>query len=90
MPWSGLGFHPAGTRSTWAHDTLQSTFNRELITRRKIYPSERRDTLSRTYRLRELADYSRNRVSAEEASRALRRSQAFVAAVRAREEGQTT
>jgi uncharacterized protein (UPF0332 family) len=60
-------------------------FNRELIARRKRYPSELRDVLTRTYKLRETADYSRNLVSSEEAARALRRSQVFVATIGNRE-----
>ncbi len=75
------GFHSTGAQTTWSHSALQATFNRELITRRKVYPAELREILPRTYKLREAADYSRRFVSSREASRVLQQSQQFIAAV---------
>ena len=50
------GIAPTGTRATWSHDQLQAMFARELINRRKVYPSALRDVLPRVYLLREAAD----------------------------------
>jgi uncharacterized protein (UPF0332 family) len=78
------GFRPSGARATWSHDSLQGTFARELITRRKTYPGELRDVLTRIYKLRQNADYTRDMVSETQASRALRRTRTFVQAVQSR------
>lgn len=45
------GFTPQSSRgrTTWSHEALPATFVGELINRRKVYPSELRDTLSRVY-----------------------------------------
>lgn len=80
------GITPSGSRATWAHDTLQAEFVGQLINRRKLYPSELRDTLSRTLKLRHTADYSRDVVSEVQAARTLRRTRAFVQAVQAKGE----
>lgn len=58
------GLTPPGARATWSHDQLQATFTRELINRRKRYPSGLRDVLPRVYKLRQNADYTRDMVSA--------------------------
>lgn len=75
------GLRPAGSRDTWSHEAAQATFASELIARRKLYPAELRDALSRTYTLRQAADYSRDLVSDTQAERTLRRARAFVVAV---------
>jgi len=75
------GIAPTGTRATWGHAQLQATFARELINRRKVYPSALRDVLPRVYLLREAADYKRDVVSDVQAVRALQRTRAFVQAI---------
>jgi len=47
------GIAPTGTRATWGrgHAQLQATFARELINRRKVYPSALRNVLPRVYLL---------------------------------------
>lgn len=75
------GLTPPATRATWSHDQLQATFARELINRRKVYPSSLRDTLPRLYLVREAADYKRDRVSETQAGRALQRARTFLQAL---------
>lgn len=75
------GLTSSGTHSTWSHEALQGTFVRELIQRRKRYPSDLRDVLPRVYLLREAADYKRDMVSEVQAARALRRTRTFVQAI---------
>ncbi len=72
------GIVPSGRRAVWGHDQLQSTFARELIQRRKAYPSSLRDVLPRLYLVREAADYKRELVSEVQAGRALQRTRAFL------------
>ncbi|MGI8552770.1 MAG: HEPN domain-containing protein [Dehalococcoidia bacterium] len=75
------GFRPLGARTTWSHERLQAAFVRELISRRKQYPSELRSVLLRNQELRLTADYERHLVTETQAARALRRAQGFVEAV---------
>jgi uncharacterized protein (UPF0332 family) len=77
------GMRPTGTRATWSHDSLQATFAGELLKRHKTYPSELRDVLTRIYKLRHTADYTRDRVSETQAARAVRRTQEFVQTIQA-------
>ena len=72
---------PRGGSGAWSHAFVPAQFDGELVNRRKLYPTELRGTLNRAYKLRSKADYEINAVSQTEASRALRRSQAFVGAV---------
>jgi len=60
------------------HDTVQALFVGELINKRKRYPSELRDTFSKIYSLRQIADYDAVRVSEIQMARALRRARSFV------------
>jgi uncharacterized protein (UPF0332 family) len=73
-----------GTFTTWPHERLQAEFVGQLINRRKVYPAELRDTLPRTYALRQAGDYKRDHVSETQAFRALRRARTFVQTVMAR------
>ncbi len=75
----------SGPRATWGHEQLQATFVGQLINRRKFYSPELRDVLTRALALRHVADYSADRVSAVQASRALRRTRALLSAVHQRE-----
>lgn len=77
----------AGVRARgreWGHAFVQAQFAGELIHRRKQYPAQLRDTLGRNLLLRQTADYGPGRVTQTEASRALRRTREFVAAIQAR------
>ncbi len=65
----------------WGHDFVQAQFIGQLINRRKRYPAGLRDTLLRNLELRQTADYRRQQVSQTQAERALRRANAFVAAI---------
>lgn len=61
---------------------MQARFNGDLINRRKRYPPDIRDVLENTFRLRATADYYRqDHVTDVQAARAVRRAEAFVAAV---------
>jgi uncharacterized protein (UPF0332 family) len=69
-----------GVRSEgqWSHSSVQASFVRELINRRKLFPSSLRDVLSVTMRLRHKADYDSDNVTEVQASRAVRRAAEFV------------
>ncbi|MHB8576201.1 MAG: HEPN domain-containing protein [Dehalococcoidia bacterium] len=75
------GLASSGPRPSWSHEGVQALFARELITRRKVYPAEFRDILSRNYLLRQTADYARDIVSETQATRTLRRTREFVHAI---------
>lgn len=66
----------------WGHHYVQAEFNRQLLSRRKLYPASIRDVLERTYTLRHTADYNTNHVTEVQASRALRRTGEFLAEIR--------
>jgi uncharacterized protein (UPF0332 family) len=76
------GIRPPGGSTHWDHGFVQAQFVGLLINRRKVFPTSLRDTLLQNYRLREAADYKRERISDVRASRAVRRAQEFVNAVR--------
>lgn len=76
------GISAGGSRGTWSHEAVQSSFVRELINQRKRYPADLRDVLTRTYTLRQAADYTLQWVSDIQALRALRRARMFVMAIR--------
>lgn len=80
---AAAGMVAGGPRATWSHDTLQATFVRVLIGQRKRYSADLRDVLTRTYTLRQAADYTPQWVSENQALRALRRTRTFVAAIQA-------
>ena len=63
---------------------MQAQFAGVLVGRRKLYPANLRDVLSRTQQLRNQADYERADVSRAQAARALARAQALVDAMTAR------
>ncbi len=75
------GLKPPGTTDQWGHDFVQARFSGDLINRRKHIPSEFRSTLEKNYRLRTMADYQLIHVNEVQAARAVRRAEAFVAAV---------
>lgn len=78
------GFQSRGRQASWSHEGLQAAFARELITRRKMYPSDLRAVLLRNQELRLTADYQRHAVTQTQATRAIGRAEVFVAAVRRR------
>ena len=75
------GIGPPGATEQWGHDFVQARFVGDLLNRRKRYPADLRTTLEQNYRLRVAADYERDHVSEVRAARAVRRAEAFVAAV---------
>lgn len=76
------GIRPAGRTQQWGHEFVQAEFVRQLINRRKRIPSELRSVLHENLRLRQVADYTTDRVTQTQARRALGRGNAFVQAVR--------
>ncbi len=80
--WSAGIRPPGGIR--WSHSFVQSEFAGQLVNRRKLCQPELRDTLDRAYDLRQRADYGLAQVPATEATRAVHRARALVAAVRRR------
>ena len=67
---------------------MPAIFVGELINRRKVYPSELRETLARNASLREAADYTHDLVGETQAARALRRTRAFVESIIQRRGGE--
>ncbi len=76
-----VGICPSGERGEWGHGFVQAQFVGQLINRRKVYPGELRDALIQTLRVRELADYRPTQVSERQATRAMGRARAMVAAI---------
>ena len=71
------GFH----RDTRSHAALQSTFAIELIQRRKRYPRQLAEYLSRALFWRNLADYGDEEISQRRAKQLFEWAKAFVAKV---------
>lgn len=65
----------------WGHAFVQAQFSGRLVWRRKLYPAELRDVISKNMRVRQDADYDSFPVSEIEASRAVKRAASLVAAV---------
>jgi uncharacterized protein (UPF0332 family) len=64
-----------------SHERVQALFARELINRRKLYPSDLKSHLLDLHKVRETADYKMAKVSAKESSRQLKKAKEFVQAV---------
>lgn len=69
------------TGTSWNHGEVQAQFNRRLIQRRKIIPSDLASTLQDLLAKRELADYEEDLVSEKTAQRALKTAREFTKAV---------
>ncbi len=82
---SRAGIAPAGRREQWSHAFVPAAFVGELIKRRKRYSANLRDVLTRTYALREIAEYKLGTVSRVQASRLLDQARTFVRSVTATE-----
>jgi len=74
----GAGVRPRSRDGRWGHGFADIG---ELVNRRKLYTSELRDALARTYAVRRAADYQPGPISETQAARALRRARALVTAV---------
>ena len=75
------GIRPAGQ---WSHAFVQAQLVGVLINQRKRYDPQLRRVLADNQSLRDQADYRPALVTATQASRALRRTRAFVSALRQR------
>jgi uncharacterized protein (UPF0332 family) len=71
-------------RGQWSHEFVQGQFVGVLINQRHLYETQLRRVLTDNQTVREKADYRPEVVNATQASRALRRTRMFVAAVRQR------
>jgi uncharacterized protein (UPF0332 family) len=71
-------------RGQWSHEFVQGQFVGVLINQRHLYDSELRRVLSDNQYVREKANYRPELVNATQASRVLRRTRTFVAAIRQR------
>ncbi|HET8626123.1 MAG TPA: HEPN domain-containing protein [Thermomicrobiales bacterium] len=78
------GIRPPGGREDWGHGFVQGQFAGELVARRKRYPADLRGALAQVFALRAQADYKLADVSQAQATRAVARARAFVAAITAR------
>ena len=79
-----VGVRPTDPRTGWGHGYVQAQFAEQLIRRRKEYPADFADVLTRLLALRRTADYRVEPVSETQATRALRRARAFVATIQTR------
>lgn len=73
---------PPGHDADWGHEFVRSHFVGQLINRRKLYPTALRTTLEQNRALRQTADYKPDHVTEVRASRAVRRTEEFLAAIR--------
>jgi uncharacterized protein (UPF0332 family) len=71
-------------RGQWSHEFVQGQFVGVLINQRHLYDTQLRRVLADNQNVREKADYRPEVVNATQASRALRRTRTFVAAVQQR------
>ena len=76
------GVTPPGRGVDWGHEFVRSAFVGQLINRQKLYPSGLRTTLEQNRALRQTADYKPDHVTEVRASRAIRRTEEFVLAIR--------
>jgi hypothetical protein len=76
----------AGAESEFINDRFNncanSQFIGQLINRRKVYPASLRNTLEDNRALRQAAGYKRENVTEVRASRAVRRTEDFLQAIR--------
>ena len=78
---SESGVRPLRDDGQWGHDFVQAEFNRQLINQRKLYSSALRTTLDRNRTLRQVADYTTDRVTEVRADRAVARAERFLEAI---------
>jgi uncharacterized protein (UPF0332 family) len=71
-------------RGQWSHEFVQGQFVGVLINQRHLYDTQLQRVLADNQNVREKADYRPEVVNATQASRALRRTRTFVAAVQQR------
>jgi uncharacterized protein (UPF0332 family) len=71
-------------RGQWSHEFVQGQFVGVFINQRHLYETQLRRVLSDNQTVRDKADYRPELVTATQATRALRRTRMFVAAVRQR------
>lgn len=79
---SRAGVRPSSGLDDWEHSFVQSRFVGQLINRRKLYPAHLRETLSRTFALRTIADYTTEPVGQTRSQRMLRLARKFVEPIR--------
>ncbi len=77
----GAGITPSGGSAQWGHTFVQAQLAGELLSRRKLYPSDLRAVLMDTLAFRQKADYRTDNVTQREAARALQWTRRFVEAV---------
>lgn len=77
---------PQSGRNQWGHDFVQAQFAGLPIRRRRLYPPELRDTLSKAYSLRQQGDYQSVHVTHIQATRIVSRARSFVNQVAERED----
>jgi uncharacterized protein (UPF0332 family) len=75
------GFRSSTKGEQWSHTFVHGTFVGQLINRQKRYSAALRGTLALLVDIRQTADYRTLAVTQREASRALRLTRAFLAAV---------
>jgi uncharacterized protein (UPF0332 family) len=78
------GIRPAGGRTSWEHEFVQSRFAGVLVRRRKLYQAELAPLFAQVQRARLAADYGPTSVGDAEAERVLRKARTFVVAVQER------
>jgi uncharacterized protein (UPF0332 family) len=77
------GIKSPAKANQWSHTFVHGAFVGQLINRQKRYDTTIRDSLALLLDLRQTADYRSQAVPQQKASRALRRTKAFLGEVRA-------
>jgi uncharacterized protein (UPF0332 family) len=68
-------------RDTWDHGNVQAEFNRQLVSRRKLFAADLGRILSDLLNYRHVADYRRVTVGKKVAGRCLEKARRFISAV---------
>ena len=78
------GLRTPSASGQWSHRFVWAQFAGELISRRKIYSSDFRDTFERVFWLRRIADYRGELVGRNQAERAVARTRRVLAEIRSK------
>jgi uncharacterized protein (UPF0332 family) len=79
---SQAGIKSANTKEQWGHDFVQAQFIGKLINKKKVYPTDLRQTMLLSYQLRVTADYEKDHVSQIKAARAIKRTEQFLDSIK--------
>jgi uncharacterized protein (UPF0332 family) len=76
-----------GPRGRWGHDFVQAEFQGRLVYRRKLYDARFRTVLSDLFARRSRADYSEDRITAQQARASVTEAAAMLREIKRRTDG---